>query len=156
MISASIDNPIHIYLYRPHFWLSGAIAVMAHRPANFLQDISIPLRVMASLARALVHAVSRIMLQMLSPPSPPFRAKALILLVIELWGGPWVFMLRGSRPKACRYDDGLLPQPSRGEIKAQMVMSGSWWRELVIHHHPGNLLVGFLSKLRPSRLQFLV
>ena len=94
MLSPSIDNPIDIYLYRPHFWLSGAFAVMAHRRANFLQDISIPLRVMASLARALAHAVSRIMLQMLSLSSPPFRAKALILLVIELWGGPWVFMLR--------------------------------------------------------------
>jgi hypothetical protein len=71
MISPSIDNPIHIYLYRPHFWLSGAIAAMAHRPANFLRDVSIPLRVMASLARALAHAVSRIMLQMLSPSKSP-------------------------------------------------------------------------------------
>jgi hypothetical protein len=68
MLSPSIDNTLHIYLYRAHFWLSGAIAVMAHRPGDFLQDISIPLRVMASLARALVHAVSRNMLQMLSPP----------------------------------------------------------------------------------------
>jgi hypothetical protein len=68
MISPSIDNPIDIYLYRPHFWLSGAIAVMACRPGDVIEDISIPLRVMASLARALVHAVSRIMLQMLSPP----------------------------------------------------------------------------------------
>ena len=71
MLSPSIDNPIDIYLYRPHFWLSGAIAAMAHRPANFLRDVSIPLRVMASLARALAHAVSRIMLQMLSPSKSP-------------------------------------------------------------------------------------
>jgi len=27
MLSPSIDNTIHIYLYWPHFWLSGAIAV---------------------------------------------------------------------------------------------------------------------------------
>ena len=47
-----------------------AFAVMAHRPGDVLEDISIPLRVMASLARALVHAVSRNMLQMLSPPIP--------------------------------------------------------------------------------------